>query len=251
MACRRKSAPSVAGAVAAHADTEAEQHAGRSKNLVSLLVFRAGSRAEAVPLSADHAARGDRLQEDRALQRPPHGAYRGQLMPLVCTSGEFKINARGCAAAAGVLRRPPLHGASWSTRSSTSSRTSSILRSAATAPACWSGWCAARLPKSSMSVTSCRSPMRTGSEARTCGTRIRNAKLLLVDDFGVLPQHAAPVLKAAGYQVTAVSSAQEALATQNKGQRFDALVTDSTCPRWTSLRSPRPSAASPSSAKSR
>jgi two-component system chemotaxis sensor kinase CheA len=35
-----------------------------------------------------------------------------------------------------------------------------------------------------------------------------------------------PVLKAAGYEVTAVSSGQEALVMLQKGRRFDALVTD-------------------------
>ena len=35
-----------------------------------------------------------------------------------------------------------------------------------------------------------------------------------------------PVLKAAGYEVTAVSSAHEALAMLKNGRRFDALVTD-------------------------
>jgi len=36
----------------------------------------------------------------------------------------------------------------------------------------------------------------------------------------------APVLKAAGYEVTAVASAHDALAILRKGERFDALVTD-------------------------
>jgi two-component system chemotaxis sensor kinase CheA len=86
---------SVAGAVAAHADTEAEQHAA-VENLVSLLVFRAGSpEPKAVPLSLI-----TRLEEIDCkkieLSNGRHMVqYRGQLMPLVCTSGEFKIKREG------------------------------------------------------------------------------------------------------------------------------------------------------------
>src|SRR5215207_4751728 len=85
----------VAGAVAAHADTEAEQHTA-VENRVSLLVFRAGSpEPKAVPLSLI-----TRLEEIDCkkieLSNGRHMVqYRGQLMPLVCTSGEFKIKREG------------------------------------------------------------------------------------------------------------------------------------------------------------
>jgi two-component system chemotaxis sensor kinase CheA len=50
--------------------------------------------------------------------------------------------------------------------------------------------------------------------------------LLLVDDSAFFRNMLSPVLKAAGYEVTAVSSGREALAILKKGRRFDALVTD-------------------------
>jgi two-component system chemotaxis sensor kinase CheA len=50
--------------------------------------------------------------------------------------------------------------------------------------------------------------------------------LLLVDDSAFFRNMLAPVLKAAGYRVTAVASGHEALAVLKKGERFDALVTD-------------------------
>jgi CheY-like chemotaxis protein len=50
--------------------------------------------------------------------------------------------------------------------------------------------------------------------------------LLLVDDSAFFRNMLSPVLKAAGYEVTAVSSGHEALAILKKGRRFDALVTD-------------------------
>ena len=59
---------------------------------------------------------------------------------------------------------------------------------------------------------------------RSSGHRERS--LLLVDDSAFFRNMLSPVLKAAGYEVTAVSSAQEALTELKKGQRFDALVTD-------------------------
>ncbi len=51
------------------------QHAAADERTTSLLVFRAGSpQPKAVPLVAGHAARGDRRPQDRAVERPPHGA---------------------------------------------------------------------------------------------------------------------------------------------------------------------------------
>jgi two-component system chemotaxis sensor kinase CheA len=54
----------------------------------------------------------------------------------------------------------------------------------------------------------------------------RDRTLLLVDDSAFFRNMLSPVLKAAGYEVTAVSGGQEALALLRKGKRFDALVTD-------------------------
>jgi two-component system chemotaxis sensor kinase CheA len=54
----------------------------------------------------------------------------------------------------------------------------------------------------------------------------RERPLLLVDDSAFFRNMLAPVLKAAGYTVTAVPSAHEALDLLRKGSRFEALVTD-------------------------
>jgi two-component system chemotaxis sensor kinase CheA len=50
--------------------------------------------------------------------------------------------------------------------------------------------------------------------------------LLLVDDSAFFRNMLTPLLKAAGYEVTAVSGAEEALALLKGGARFDVLVTD-------------------------
>jgi two-component system chemotaxis sensor kinase CheA len=50
--------------------------------------------------------------------------------------------------------------------------------------------------------------------------------LLFVDDSAFFRNMLSPVLKAAGYEVTAVASARDALAMLKAGRRFDVLVTD-------------------------
>jgi len=51
-------------------------------------------------------------------------------------------------------------------------------------------------------------------------------KVLLVDDAPFFRNMLAPVLKAAGYAVTAVASGQEALALLNENSGFDVIITD-------------------------
>ena len=54
----------------------------------------------------------------------------------------------------------------------------------------------------------------------------RKFKILLVDDRQFFREMLTPVLSAAGYHVTALASATEALAMIDKGAQFDAVVTD-------------------------
>jgi two-component system chemotaxis sensor kinase CheA len=62
-----------------------------------------------------------------------------------------------------------------------------------------------------------RKDLRSPSAART---------LLLVDDSAFFRNMLAPLLKAAGYQVSSVGSAHEALQLLRSGQRFDVILTD-------------------------
>jgi len=56
--------------------------------------------------------------------------------------------------------------------------------------------------------------------------RDRTCSVLLVDDSPFFLNMLTPVLQAAGYQVTAVGSAQEALALLGDGNLFDVAITD-------------------------
>jgi two-component system chemotaxis sensor kinase CheA len=62
-----------------------------------------------------------------------------------------------------------------------------------------------------------RKDLRVSKQART---------LLFVDDSAFFRNMLLPVLRAAGYEVTAVPGAQEALALLKSGHRYDVLVTD-------------------------
>jgi two-component system, chemotaxis family, sensor kinase CheA len=61
---------------------------------------------------------------------------------------------------------------------------------------------------------------RRDASARTART------VLLVDDSAFFRELLAPLIKAAGYQVTAVASAADALTALKSGARFDLVVTD-------------------------
>ena len=91
-------------AVAPDDDADAE--------MTSLLVFRAGStRPMAVPLSLVTRLGGDRRAQDRSVERPPYGAVPRPAHAVGEHERERAGEGRGRAAALGVLRRQPLHGA--------------------------------------------------------------------------------------------------------------------------------------------
>jgi two-component system chemotaxis sensor kinase CheA len=57
-------------------------------------------------------------------------------------------------------------------------------------------------------------------------TAARSRRLLLVDDSAFFRTMLTPVLQAAGFDVTALASGEEALALVEKGARFDLVVSD-------------------------
>jgi two-component system chemotaxis sensor kinase CheA len=217
---------SVASAAAAQPHAESERH-GAAENTVSLLVFRAGSeQPKAVPLSLV-----TRLEEIDCkkieLSNGRHMVqYRDQLMPLVRASDEVKIKREGAQ---------PLLVFSDGSRSrglvvdeivdivddrldiEVGSDRDGVLGSAVV-----------RGQATEIIDVGHFLPLAYADWFRGKNLRIANQErtLLLVDDSAFFRNMLAPVLKAAGYDVTSVSSAQEALELFKKGRRFDALVTD-------------------------
>jgi two-component system chemotaxis sensor kinase CheA len=214
---------SVASALTAQAASEAERHA--AVNTVSLLVFRAGApEPKAVPLSLvtrleEIDCRKIELSNGRHMVQ-----YRGQLMPLVRINDETGIKRDGVQSLLvfsdsgrsmglvvdeiidivedtldigvasdrpGVLGSAVIRG-----------RATEILDVGHFLPLAFEDWFRRK---------------EIGFEART---------LLLVDDSAFFRNMLAPLLKAAGYDVTTVASAREALALLKGGRRFHVLVTD-------------------------
>jgi two-component system, chemotaxis family, sensor kinase CheA len=215
----------VAGTTIAQAEGEAERHVAESTT--SLLIFRAGSaEPKAVPLSLV-----TRLEEIDCkkieLSNGRHMVqYRGQLMPLVRVSDEVHIKRDGTQPllvfsdghrAMGLvvdqivdIVEEKLDIEVGSDRSGVLG--SAVVRGQATEiidvghflPLAYADWFRGQ-------------ELRSSSQTRS---------LLLVDDSPFFRNMLAPVLKAAGYEVTAVASAREALDLLKKGDRFDAVVTD-------------------------
>ena len=194
----------------------------------SLLVFRAGSpEPKAVPLSLvtrleEIDCRKIELSNGRHMVQ-----YRGQLMPLVRVNDEVKIKREGAQ---------PLLVFSDGGRSMGLVVDEIVdivedkldIQVGSDRPACSARrWCAARPPKSSTSVISCRSPMPTGSARKDLrDARSSERTLLLVDDSAFFRNMLSPVLKAAGYEVTAVVERAGGAGAAQERPRFDALVTD-------------------------
>jgi len=206
----------------------AAQQSGHVEKTVSLLVFRAGSQQpKAVPLSLvtrleEIDCKKIELSNGRYLVQ-----YRGQLMPLVRVNDDVNVRTEGAQ---------PLLVFSDAGRSMglvvdeivdiveerldiqvSSSETMGVLGSAVVKgqateiidighflPLAFEDWFR-------------RKEMRQEALTRT---------LLFVDDSPFFRNMLVPVLKAAGYDVTAAPGGEEALAVIKKGQKFDVIVSD-------------------------
>jgi two-component system, chemotaxis family, sensor kinase CheA len=209
------------------AKEEAEAQHRANEKTISLLVFRAGSpEPKAVPLSLV-----TRLEEvDTKKIEYSNGRhlvqYRGQLMPLVQVNAEARVKTEGAqpllvfsdagrsmglavdeivdivedklnievaSDIPGVLGSAVIKG-----------QATEVLDVGHYLPLAFEDWLR-------------RKEMKTQDAART---------LLFVDDSAFFRNMLTPVLAAAGYQVTAVGGANEALTLLKNGQRVDVVVTD-------------------------
>jgi two-component system chemotaxis sensor kinase CheA len=216
---------SAASTVAAQADTAADSRA--AENRVSMLIFRAGSpEPKAVPLSLV-----TRLEEIDCkkieLSNGRHMVqYRGHLMPLVHISDEVKIRREGAqpllvfsdgSRSMGLLVDAIVDIVEDTLDIQVGSDRAGVLGSAVV-----------RGQATEIIDVGHFLPLAFADWFRGKDVTIadKERSLLLVDDSAFFRNMLSPVLKAAGYEVTAVSSAQEALTILKQGRRFDALVTD-------------------------
>jgi two-component system chemotaxis sensor kinase CheA len=194
---------------------------------VSLLVFRAGSaELKAVPLSLV-----TRLEEIDCRKIEISGGrhlvqYRGQLMPLVRLQDEFQIRTEGTQPLLVFSDRGRSMGLAVDEivdivedkleievpGETSGSLGSAVIRGRATQvidvgyflPLAFQDWF-------------------RRNDAIVAGAP---KSLLLVDDSAFFRNMLAPVLKAAGYEVTAASDAQQALAMLKSGREFHVVVSD-------------------------
>jgi two-component system, chemotaxis family, sensor kinase CheA len=197
------------------------------EDVVSLLLFRAGSQQpKAVPLSLvtrleEIDCRKIETSDDRYLVQ-----YRGQLMPLLRVNSETSLKKEGSQSilvfsdqgqSMGLVAdeivdiveerldievvsgRPGVLGYAV-----VKGLTTEIIDVGHFLPQAFEDW----------------------FRRRDLPTARRKRTVLLVDDSAFFRELLAPLIKAAGYQVVAVASAAEALATLESDTRFDLIVTD-------------------------
>lgn len=219
-------AQSIGSAVAQHASAAEIQTAAPERPRTSVLVFRAGSpHPKAVPLSLvtrleEIDVRTIELANGRDLVQ-----YRGQLMPLIRMTDAIRIKedgtqpllvfsdgARSMALVVDEIVdivddyldiQPVGDGAGIVGSAVIKGQATEIVDVAHFMPLAFADW----FRRSSTNKNAARS-------------------LLLVDDSDFFRNMLSPVLAAAGYSVTSVSAAAEALAMLRSGRRFDVIVTD-------------------------
>jgi two-component system chemotaxis sensor kinase CheA len=216
----------VGSGLMASADDEGEDDAGAA-NTVSLLVFRAGSpEPKAVPLSLvtrleEIDCRHIELSDGRHMVQ-----YRGQLMPLVRVNDEVRVRRDGAqpllvfsdgARSMGLVVDEIVDIVEDSLDIGVGSDRPGVLGSAVV-----------RGRATEIIDVGHFLPQAFEDWFRSKDTRAgdRSGRLLLVDDSAFFRNMLVPVLQAAGYAVTAVGSAQEALALIDQGRVFDVTITD-------------------------
>jgi two-component system chemotaxis sensor kinase CheA len=215
-----------AASTAAEEETEAQRNAAIEKT-VSLLVFRAGTpEPKAVPLSLvtrleEIDCKKIELSNGRHLVQ-----YRGQLMPLIRVNDDVRVRTEGAqpllvfsdaGRSMGLVVDEIVDIVEDKLDIQVASDTPGILGSAVVKgqateiidvghflPLAFEDWFR-------------RKEMRADALTRT---------LLFVDDSAFFRNMLTPVLKAAGYDVTSVGGAEDALALVKKGQHFDLVVSD-------------------------
>ncbi len=206
---------------------EARGDGSMEGGITSLLLFRAGgTEPKAVPLGL--VARLEEIENDRIERSGDRFLvqYRGQLMPLVPLSGSFDNTSAG--------RRPVLV---FSDRGrSVGLAVDEILdvvedridvqlvsdRPGIIGSAVIAGRATEVIDTAYWLQLAFDDWFRHGAAQQAD----RRPRLLVVDDSAFFRQMLAPVLTAAGYEVTTVETAEAALRLRDQGRMFDAVISD-------------------------
>jgi two-component system chemotaxis sensor kinase CheA len=208
-------------------ETEAAAPTGPVEKTTSLLVFRAGSsQPKAVPLSLV-----TRLEEIDCkkieLSNGRHMVqYRGQLMPLVRVNDDSRVRSEGAqpllvfsdaGRTMGLVVDEIVDIVDDKLEIEVGSDTKGVIGSAVI-----KGQATEIIDVGHFLPLAFEDWFRRGEMSVEALTR----SVLLVDDSAFFRNMLMPVLKAAGYQVTAAAAAAEGLALIKKGQKFDAIISD-------------------------
>jgi two-component system chemotaxis sensor kinase CheA len=211
---------------AAEEEATTQQYAAND-NTTSLLIFRAGSpEPKAVPLSLVTRLEEIEVSKIESSNGRRLVQYRGQLMPLVQVNDAAKVRSEGTqpllvfsddGRSMGLVVDEIVDIVEDQLNIEVSSDTPGVLGSAVVKgqateildmgyflPIAFEDWLR-------------RKDVNTQGLARA---------LLFVDDSAFFRNMLTPVLKAAGYQVTTVPGAQDALECLKSGRHFDIVVTD-------------------------
>jgi len=216
------------GSATTQADDAAGAHQSAAiEKTVSMLVFRAGSnQPKAVPLSLvtrleEVDCKKIELSNGRHLVQ-----YRGQLMPLVRVSDDCRVRTEGAqpllvfsdaGRSMGLVVDEIVDIVEDRLDIQVGSETMGVLGSAVI-----KGQATEIIDIGHFLPLAFEDWFRRKEMKQEALTR----SLLFVDDSPFFRNMLVPVLKAAGYDVTAVGGADEALAIVKQGQKFDVIVSD-------------------------
>jgi two-component system chemotaxis sensor kinase CheA len=217
------------GSASTHGDDDAAdaQQTGHVEKTMSLLVFRAGSnQPKAVPLSLvtrleEIDCKKIELSNGRHLVQ-----YRGQLMPLIRISDDVRVRSEGAqpllvfsdaGRSMGLVVDEIVDIVEDRLDIQVGGETLGVLGSAVI-----KGQATEIIDIGHFLPLAFEDWFRRREMSQEALTRT----LLFVDDSPFFRNMLVPVLKAAGYDVTAVGAPDEALAILKKGQKFDVIVSD-------------------------
>jgi two-component system chemotaxis sensor kinase CheA len=218
----------IASEIARWGDESTGEDQEESSNMTSMLLFRAGSpELKAVPLSLvtrleEIDCRKIELSNGRHMVQ-----YRGQLMPLVSISDEVRIKSKDATQpllvfsdsihSMGLVVDEIVDIVEDRLNIEVSSERPGVIGSAVI-----KGQATEIIDIGYFLPLAFEDWFRRKEHQLERSTRT----LLFVDDSAFFRNMLTPVLKAAGYEVTPVAGAREAMSLLKSGRRFDVLVTD-------------------------